>query len=40
VELASSNRELRDLLRSGLSVADAALPRTAPPTVSQLTLFE
>ena len=40
VELASSNRELRDLLRSGLSVADAALPRTAPRTVSQLTLFE
>ena len=40
VELASSNREVRDLLRSGLSVADAALPRTAPPTVSQLTLFE
>jgi predicted ATPase len=40
VELASSNRAVRDLLRSGLSVADAALPRTAPRTVSQLTLFE
>jgi predicted ATPase len=38
-ELASSNREVREMLEAGLSVADAALPRTAPPDISQLELF-
>jgi predicted ATPase len=40
VELASSIEEVRDLLESGLTIADAALPRTVPPSVSQLDLFE
>lgn len=40
VELASSNQEIRDLLEGGLSIADAALPRTVPSTLSQLDLFE
>jgi predicted ATPase len=39
VELASSIDEVRDLLDAGLSVADVALPRTAPP-IGQLELFE
>jgi len=38
-EVASSNSEVRDMLEAGLSVADAALPRTAPANVSQLELF-
>ena len=38
-EVASSNVEVRDMLEAGLSVADAALPRTAPVNVSQLELF-
>jgi len=38
-EVASSNVEVRDMLDAGLSVADAALPRTAPANVSQLELF-
>jgi predicted ATPase len=40
VELASSNREVRDLLEGGLTIAEAALPKTAPPSLSQLDLFE
>jgi predicted ATPase len=40
VELASSVREIKDLLEGGLTVADAALPRTVPRTISQLDLFE
>lgn len=40
VELASSIQEVRDLLEGGLTVADAALPRTVPKSVSQLDLFE
>lgn len=40
VELASSVAEVRDLLNAGLSVADVALPRTAPVAVNQLDLFE
>lgn len=40
VELASSIQEIRDLLEGGLSIADAALPRTTPPSLSQLDLFE
>ena len=39
VQLASSIREVRDLLDAGLSPADAALPRTAPPGLDQLDLF-
>jgi predicted ATPase len=38
-EVASSNGEVREMLEAGLSVADAALPRTAPANVSQLELF-
>jgi predicted ATPase len=38
-EVASSNQEVRQMLEAGLSVADAALPRTAPADVSQLELF-
>ena len=40
VELASSIEEVRNLLEAGLSVADAALPRTAPPGLAQLDLFQ
>jgi predicted ATPase len=40
IDLASSVREIRDLLEGGLSIADAALPRIAPPEVGQLDLFE
>ena len=40
VEVASSVREIRDLLDAGLSVADATLPRTRPPSLGQLDLFE
>ena len=40
VELASSVEEVRELLEAGLSVADAALPRTAPPGLAQLDLFQ
>jgi len=40
VELASSIREIRDLLEGGLTIADAALPRTIPRAIPQLDLFE
>ena len=40
VELASSIQEVRDLLEGGLTIADAALPKTVPPSLSQLDLFE
>jgi predicted ATPase len=40
VELASSVREIRDLLEGGLTIADAALPRTVPRSIGQLDLFE
>ena len=39
VERVSSNRELRALLSAGMTVAEAVLPRTAPPNAAQLTLF-
>jgi predicted ATPase len=39
VELASSRREMRALVESGVSVADAVLPRTAPVDAGQLALF-
>lgn len=38
--LASGDSEVRDLLEGGLSIADAALPRTGPPGLGQLALFE
>ncbi len=37
-ELASSTKEIVDLLAGGLSIADVVLPRTAPSSVSQLSL--
>ena len=40
VERASSIAEVRGLLDAGLSVADAVLPRTIPPNLGQLDLFE
>ena len=40
VEPASSIQEVHDLLTSGLSVADVALPRTVPANLEQLDLFE
>ena len=38
--LASSVEEVHDLLEAGLSIADAALPRTIPPQLNQLDLFQ
>jgi len=40
VMVASSIREVQDLLQGGVSVADAVLPRTTPPKVSQIDLFK
>jgi predicted ATPase len=37
-ELASSIEEVRNLLDAGLSIADVALPRTAPPNLGQFGL--
>ena len=37
---AGSNREVRALLEGGLSLADAAIPRTRPENVAQLALFD
>lgn len=39
VSPAGSNREIRDLLDGGLSLADIVVPRTRPKNVAQLTLF-
>ena len=39
-EVASSLSQVRDLLSSGLSVADVVLPQTTPNNLSQLDLFE
>jgi predicted ATPase len=39
VLLAASDQEVHDLLDAGLSIADAALPRTTPPQLRQLDLF-
>jgi hypothetical protein len=38
VEVASSIKEVRDLLEGGLSVAEAVMPRIVPPNVYQLEL--
>lgn len=40
VELTSTNVNIKNLLEAGLSIADAALPRTAPTTIKQLELFK
>lgn len=40
VKLASSNEQITMLLEAGLSIADAALPLTAPPAIEQLSLFK
>lgn len=40
VDLASSIKEVRMMLEHGVSIADAALPRTVPDEVNQLDLFE
>jgi len=39
VSLAGSDREIRDLLDGGLSLADIVAPRTRPENAAQLTLF-
>ncbi len=39
VQVASSVKEVRTLLEAGASVADAALPRTRPMALDQLSLF-
>lgn len=39
-QVAASDAQIRSLLDSGLSVAEAALPRTVPSTVRELDLFE
>ena len=39
-QVASSAPEIRELLTAGLSVADVALPKTAPPSLENLNLFE
>jgi len=40
VEGAANNMEIRRLLEGGLSIADAALPRTNPKVAGQLDLFD
>ena len=40
VEAAASKLDIRHLLESGLSVAEAALPKTVPESVRQLAFFE
>jgi predicted ATPase len=40
VQLASTVQEIKDLLEGGLTIADAALPRTTPEAVAQLDLFQ
>jgi predicted ATPase len=40
VYLASDRPDIRDSLAAGLSVAEVALPRTAPPDLHQLSLFD
>ena len=39
VHTASEFREIRELLESGVSLADAVLPHTSPPNAHQLSLF-
>jgi hypothetical protein len=39
VHSAGALRDVRELLKGGLSMADAVIPRTVPRRVEQLTLF-
>ncbi|HKU43993.1 MAG TPA: AAA family ATPase [Polyangiales bacterium] len=39
VEVASSKNDIRALVTAGMSVAEAVVPRTAPPNAAQLSLF-
>ena len=36
--VASTNREIRGMLASGLSIAEVAVPKTAPPAIEQMSL--
>ena len=40
VQLAASIKEIKELLEGGLSIADAALPYTAPDNIGQLEIFK
>lgn len=40
IVLASADKDVRTLLDAGLSVADATIPKTTPPELKQLDLFE
>jgi len=40
VQLASSIQDVRDLLEGGLTIAEAALPKTVPKSLAQMDLFE
>ncbi len=40
VTVVSSNEQIKMLLEGGFSIADAALPLTAPPAIEQLSLFK
>lgn len=40
VKVASSEREIRDLLEGGVSIGDAVMPRIRPTNVEELELFE
>jgi predicted ATPase len=39
VRLATEFKEIRELMRGGVSLAEAAMPRTSPPNADQLSLF-
>jgi hypothetical protein len=36
--VASTDSDIRNLLSTGLSIAEVALPKTAPPAVEQMSL--
>ncbi len=38
-QVSSARKEIRAMLENGLSIADAAMPLTAPPTLEQFNLF-
>ena len=40
VELAADREDIRLLLEGGMTMADAALPMTAPANIHQLDMFE
>jgi predicted ATPase len=39
-QVSSERKEVRAMLENGLSIAEAALPFTAPPTLEQFNLFQ